>query len=412
VRGEVPDVEGFVRRVFLGAAVLLILLSPAARAAHIPIVFSFGVAIPDMSRSVIAVNSQGEYYLLKIGSGPVVKLDNDLREIDRFPLPAEFVGSFFFNEIAVDSADNVVISHGDIRGSGSNEHTKVLLTFDGDGNFLASATHVNSAMTFSFSLGFVFDRAGNVFFVNSRPGGFQQPSEPWISKVDPSTGTLLGQWELMAPEMPGGFQSSGMVMNDEGRIIFGDRQSKRLFIFDPATGQTALFAEVDELFGAVSDFALDAEQTIYLLDDPTANRFVFILERDGTFGERVLLEVGSGDTGFGIAVFGDEVVITAKDSGQVLKYGLTTIEQTIKTIESGVAAGDIGENTAARLIRTLLKARNWEDRGDIGKAVQVLERFQKLVLHAVDQGKTTPEFGDIVLEMADGIIFVLLNPLL
>jgi hypothetical protein len=404
-------VEGFVRRFFLGAAVLLILLSPAAHAAHIPIVFSFGVTIPDMSRSVIAVNSEGEYYLLKIGSGPVVKLDNDLREIDRFPLPAEFVGSFFFNEIAVDSADNVVISHGDIRGSGSNEHTKVLLTFDGDGNFLASATHVNSAMTFSFSLGFVFDRAGNVFFVNSRPGGFQEPSEPWISKVDPSTGTLLGQWELMAPEMPGGFQSSGMVMNEEGRIIFGDRQSKRLFIFDPATGQTALFAEVDELFGAVSDFALDAEQTIYLLDDPTANRFVYILDKGGTFDERVLLAIEGGDTGFGIAVFGDEVVITAKNSGQVLKYGLTTIEQTIKTIENGVAAGDIGENTAAQLVRTLLKARDWEDRGNIGKAVQVLERFQKFVLHAVGQGKTTPEFGDILLEMADGIIFVLLNPL-
>jgi hypothetical protein len=404
-------VESFVRRVFLGAAVLLILLSPAARATHIPIVFSFGVTIPGMSRSVIAVNSQGEYYLLKIGSGPVVKLDNDLREIDRFSLPPEFAGSFFFNEIGVDAADNVVVSHGDIRGSGSNEHTKVLLTFDGDGNFLGSTTHVNTAMTFSFSRGFVFDSAGSVFFVNSRPGGFQQPSEPWISKVNPASGALLGQWELVAPEISGGFQSSGMVMNDEGRIIFGDRQSKRLFIFDPAIGQTDLFAEVEELFGAVSDFALDAEQTIYLLDDPVANRFVFILERDGTFEDRVLLQVESGDTGFGIAVFGEEVVITTKDSGEVLKYGFTTIEQTIRTIESGVVAGDIGENAAAKLIRNLLRARDWEDRGDVGKAVQVLERFQKFVLHAVDQGKTTPGFGDILLEMADGIIFVLLNPL-
>jgi hypothetical protein len=343
-----------------------------------------------MSRSVIAVNSQGEYYLLKIGSGPVVKLDNDLREIDRFSLPPEFAGSFFFNEIGVDAADNVVVSHGDIRGSGSNEHTKVLLTFDGDGNFLGSTTHVNTAMTFSFSRGFVFDSAGSVFFVNSRPGGFQQPSEPWISKVNPASGALLGQWELEAPEIPGGFQSSGMVMNDEGRIIFGDRQSKRLFIFDPAIGQTDLFAEMEELFGAVSDFALDAEQTIYLLDDPVANRFVFILERDGTFEDRVLLQVESGDTGFGIAVFGEEVVITTKDSGEVLKYGFTTIEQTIRTIESGVVAGDIGENAAAKLIRNLLRARDWEDRGDVGKAVQVLERFQKFVLHAVDQGKTTP----------------------
>ena len=111
------------------------------------------------------------------------------------------------------------------------------------------------------------------------------------------------------------------------------------------------------------------------------------------------------------AVFGEELVITAKDSGQVLKYGLTTIEQTIKTIENGVAAGDIGENTAARLIRNLLRAQDWENRGNIEKAVQVLERFQKFVLHAIDQGKTTPEFGDILLEMADGIIFVILNPL-
>jgi hypothetical protein len=404
-------VESFARRVFLAAAVLLILLSSSAHASHIPIVFSFGVTIPDMSRSLIAGNSQGEYYLLKIGSGPVVKLDNDLREIGRFDLPAAFTGDFFFNEIAVDSADNVVISHGDIKGSGSNQATKVFLTFDGDGNFLGSTIHVNSAMTFSFSQSFVFDEAGDVFFVNSRPGGFQQPSEPWISKVDASTGALLGQWELVAPEIPGGFQSRGMAMNDEGRIIFGDRLNKRLFIFDPATGQTALFAEVSDLFGAVSDFVLGVEQNIYLLDDPSVNRFVFILERDGTFGKRVLLEVESGDTGFGIAVFGDEVVITTKDNGQVLKYGLTTIEQTIETIENGVAEGDIGENKAAKLIRTLLMARDREDRGDIGKAVQVIERFQKFVLHAIDQGETTPEFGDILLEMADGIIFVLLNPL-
>jgi hypothetical protein len=355
--------------------VLFLLSSQFSLAADFPFYYKNHAEprLHDMSRSLAAVNSQGEYFLLKLGTGPLLKLSNTLVEERLFEIPAPYQGSHWYNEIAIGRDDNVWISHN------NSAYIKTFLKFDSSGNFLRALPFYDPHMMKGAHTGFAFDSENNLFFMHSHYEGHGQPFSSWLVQVDSETGVMLKEWPV--PVDPPSNWGSALTADSQGNMLWGNFSSDQVYRFTPPTELTELFSTVPLTYHG--------------------NK-VFVMNSQGTYDGKSRIDFGV--CGFGIAAFFDEVLITSKSGSMVIKYGVATIAGIISRIERLVRVDGLGEHRAGTLIHFLEKAQKNMDNGSARHTEQDLRQFIKMVRQNERMGNIASEEAAQLIFLADFII--------
>jgi hypothetical protein len=352
--------------------ILFLLSSHFALAADFPFYYKNHAefSLHDMSRSLAAVNSQGEYFLLKLGTGPILKLNNSLAEEKLFEIPAPYQDSYWYNEIAIDRGDNVWISHN------NSAWVKTFLKFDSNGNFLRALQFYDTSMMKGAHTGFAFDSGNNLFFMHSHYEGYGQPFSSWLVRVDAETGVMMREWPV--PVDPPSDWSSALTADSQGNMLWGNFSSENVYRFAPPTEQTELFSTVP-LWSHAQDMSFGFDDYLFVLEPSNTyhGNKIFVMNSQGAYDGKSRIDFGV--CGFGIAAFFDEVLISSRDGSMVIKYGVATIEGIISRIERLVRVDGLGEHKAGILIHFLEKARKNMDGGSTRRAEQDLQQFKRMV---------------------------------
>jgi hypothetical protein len=377
--------------------VLFLLSSQFSLAADFPFYYKNHAEprLHDMSRSLAAVNSQGEYFLLKLGTGPLLKLSNTLVEERLFEIPAPYQGSHWYNEIAIGRDDNVWISHN------NSAYIKTFLKFDSSGNFLRALPFYDPHMMRGAHTGFAFDSENNLFFMHSHYEGHGQPFSSWLVQVDSETGVMLKEWPV--PVDPPSNWGSALTADSQGNMLWGNFSSDQVYRFTPPTELTELFSTVP-LWSHAQDMSFGFDDYLFVLEPSNTyhGNKVFVMNSQGTYDGKSRIDFGV--CGFGIAAFFDEVLITSKDSSMVIKYGVATIAGIISRIERLVRVDGLGEHRAGTLIHFLEKAQKNMDNGSARHTEQDLRQFIKMVRQNERMGNIASEEAAQLIFLADFII--------
>jgi streptogramin lyase len=391
-------------RLFLFVSLVTVSLLPSCRAAAAPrIFFERGVMLEDLSFQAVAANSRGDYYVLNSLEGTVIKLDNDLNEVLRFPIPAADYSRY--NEISVDTADRVWISQGRFTDE------KPFLSFDGNGNHLGGFIFEDRNNTSSSNNGIVFDSEGNVHFIANRFVGGQLSC--WLVKVDPATGMRVTEWPVSTD---GPFYwHRGLVIDGSGNFLWGNFSSRNIYEFDPVSEEQTLFGSLPS-WSATHAVGLGDDGTLYALEDPTYGHALYVFDEDGAYrGARQLDFEGHGA---GMATYEDEVLVVSVD-GIVVKYTslceasaeypycVWTVGGMIGLVDLYVSTGDINRHTGAKLSRDLDRVGRAVDAGDTSRAIHQMEQFKHFVRIKTGKG-ISPEASEVLLLTADNTINSLL----
>ena len=236
----------------------------------------------------LALDSQGNIYIVDGGNQRVQKFDKDGNFILMWGGPGAGDGQFLFNVppahygcITVDKDDYVYVT----------DHHNRVQKFDSDGNFLMKFGETGyEDGEFAILNGVAVDVQGNIYTTDW--------SEYEIQKFN-SKGEFLQKWEVPSCK-PGGTSSPyNVVLDDQGQLYIGHHQSNCIQKFD---GQGNLLQQWGDMgkengqFSKPLGIALDAQGNIYVADN--GNNRIQKFDANGNF----LAAYGPFDYPVGIAV--------------------------------------------------------------------------------------------------------------
>jgi tripartite motif-containing protein 71 len=207
----------------------------------------------------LAVDTQGNIYVIDGGNHRVQKFDKDGNFLLTWGSPGAGDGQFLFQaspahygSIAVDKDSYVYVT----------DHHNRIQKFDSNGNFLMKFGETGYGDgEFASLYGVAVDDQGNIYTTDL--------TKYEIQKFD-SEGILLQKWEVPSCKPGGTATPQNLVVDRQGQIYVTNRTGNCIQKFDDEGNllkQWGETGEADGQFNKVLSIALDAQGNIYVIDN-------------------------------------------------------------------------------------------------------------------------------------------------
>ncbi len=259
----------------------------------------------------IAVDKQGNLYVMDTGNSRVVKFDSDGKLLTTWGTRGESDGQFNVNchgcgRIAVDGQGNVYVADSSSR----------IQKFDGNGKFLAKwGSKGEGNGQFSYRLGVAVDSEVNVYTAEA--------DNDRIEKFN-SNGDFVLKWGGKGTGDAEIFGGSGVSTDKDGNVYVTELLNGRIQKFDSNGKPLAKFfiEQIKDKSVSPADIAVDSQSNLYVTD--FANNRVVKLDNSG----KLIAVWGSPGTGnsqfdepWGVAVDAKgNVYVVDSVNGRVQKF--------------------------------------------------------------------------------------------